>query len=112
MLDNNADLAINVPCSVNPFWSNRTEKMSLAEARAFLHEESLQRKYFRDGKRVEFVHFVKEETGKRMPWNMPRDPMRFYRQREEWVSWEHFLKPVADDVNEKDNELNTQSSRA
>ena len=91
---------------------NRTEKMSLAEARAFLHEESLQRKYFRDGKRVEFVHFVKEETGKRMPWNMPRDPMRFYRQREEWVSWEHFLKPVADDVNEKDNELNTQSSRA
>jgi hypothetical protein len=82
---------------------NRTEKMSLAEARAFLHEESLQRKYFRDGKRVEFVHFVKEETGKRMPWNMPRDPMRFYRQREEWVSWEHFLKPVADDVNEKDN---------
>jgi hypothetical protein len=91
---------------------NRTEKMSLAEARAFLHEESLQRKYFRDGKRVEFVHFVKEETGKRMPWNMPRDPMRFYRQREEWVSWEHFLKPVADDVNEKDNELNKQSSRA
>ena len=82
---------------------NRTEKMSLAEARAFLHEESLQAKYFRDGKRVEFVHFVKEETGKRMPWNMPRDPMRFYRQREEWVSWEHFLKPVADDVNEKDN---------
>ena len=90
---------------------NRTEKMSLAEARAFLHEESLQRKYFRDGKRVEFVHFVKEETGKRMPWNMPRDPMRFYRQREEWVSWEHFLKPVADDANEKDNELK-QSSRA
>ena len=90
---------------------NRTEKMSLAEARAFLHEESLQRKYFRDGKRVEFVHFVKEETGKRMPWNMPRDPMRFYRQREEWVSWEHFLKPVADDANEKDNELK-ESSRA
>ena len=90
---------------------NRTEKMSLAEARAFLHEESLQRKYFRDGKRVEFVHFVKEETGKRMPWNMPRDPMRFYRQREEWVSWEHFLKPVADDANEKDNEWK-QSSRA
>ena len=82
---------------------NRTEKMSLAEARAYMHEESLQAKYFRDGKRVEFVHFVKEETGKRMPWNMPRDPMRFYRQREEWVSWEHFLKPVADDVNEKDN---------
>jgi len=90
---------------------NRTEKMSLAEARAFLHEESLQAKYFRDGKRVEFVHFVKEETGKRMPWNMPRDPMRFYRQREEWVSWEHFLKPVADDANEKDKELK-QSSRA
>ena len=76
---------------------NRTDKMSFDEARAFLHEESLQAKYFRDGKRVEFVHFVKEETGKLMPWNMPRDPMRFYRQREEWVSWEHFLKPVRED---------------
>jgi len=27
---------------------------------------------------------------------MPRDPMRFYRQREEWVSWKHFLKPIED----------------
>ena len=73
---------------------NRMDKMSFDEARAFLHEETLQAKYFRDGKRVEFVHFVKEETGKLMPWNMPRDPMRFYRQREEWVSWKHFLKPI------------------
>ena len=75
---------------------NRMDKMSFDEARAFLHEETLQAKYFRDGKRVEFVHFVKEETGKLMPWNMPRDPMRFYRQREEWVSWKHFLKPIED----------------
>jgi len=73
---------------------NRTDKLSYADARTFLHKDEVQKKYFKRGKRVEFVQYVKEEQaseGKLLPWNMPLDPVRYYRQKKEWVSWSHFL---------------------